>query len=297
MLIAERKPLDRLETTMGMQEIELSAGPIHYRDSGSGAPLVFVHGLLVNGSLWRKVTPTLESRFRCVVPDLPLGAHSTPMRETADLSPRGVARLLAELLETLDLEDVTVIANDTGGAIVQILAAEHPERIARLVLTPCDTFENFPPPMFRPLKYAARVPGGLNALLQPLRIRRLRRLPMAFGLLTKRPVPHEVTDSWLRPFFANKSVRRDVCRHLRALDPRDLFDAAERLRSFAPPVLLAWASEDRVFPLDQARRLASVFPNAKLVEIADSYTFVPEDQPQRLAELVAGFASEDRPGT
>jgi len=273
-----------------MKQLELSAGTVRYRDSGEGPPIVFVHGVLVDGTLWRNVTPPLEGRFRCVVPDWPLGSHTLPMKPEADITPRGVARLIGELLEALDLSGATLVANDTGGALTQMLAVERPERIGRIVLTPCDCFDNFFPPLFKPLQYAARVPGALNGLIQPLRIRPLRRLPMAFGRLTKRPVPAEVGDGWLRPFLSSREIRRDTARFLRAIDAKDTLEAAERLSSFDRPVLLAWASEDRVFPLEHARRLAEILPDARIAEIPDSYSFVPEDQPERLAELILEFA-------
>ena len=112
------------------REIDLSAGTIEYADTGTGEPIVFVHGLLANDVLWSRLVPQLESDFRCIVPVLPLGAHRRPMKRDADVSPRGVARLLAELIEKLDLEDVTIVGNDTGGAISQLLVTEHPARIA-----------------------------------------------------------------------------------------------------------------------------------------------------------------------
>ncbi len=279
-----------------MQEVDLSAGVIRYREQGLGKPVVFLHGALVNGTLWRKVLAHLTGwELRCLTPDWPLGSHTAPMKPDADLSPRGVSLLVAEFLEALGLEDVTLVANDTGGAIAQLLLPEHSERIGRLVLTPCDAFENFFPPIFRPLQLAARVPTLLTAALQPLRIRTLRRLPIAFGWLAKRPVPDEVTDSWLRPFLTSKEIRRDAARFLRAVDARDTLAAAERLHTFERPVLLAWAAEDRVFPVEHARRLAELFPDVRLEEIPDSYTFVPEDQPERLAALVAEFAASPLP--
>jgi pimeloyl-ACP methyl ester carboxylesterase len=277
------------------REIELSSGKVRFQEEGEGRPVVFVHGLLVNGSLWRKVIPLLDGKqLRSVVPDWPLGAHTTPVRSAADLSPRGMARLIAEFLEALDLNDVTLVANDTGGAIAQLLVVERPERIARLVLTPCDAFANFLPPAFRPLQHLAKAPALLTAALQPLRIRALRRLPIAFGWLSKRPVPDEVSDTWLRPFLTDAAIRRDTARFLRAIDSRDTLAAAERLHTFERPVLLAWAKEDRFFPLEQAHRLAELFPDAQVEEIPDSYTFVPEDQPERLAALIAEFAGREQ---
>jgi pimeloyl-ACP methyl ester carboxylesterase len=278
-----------------MKEVRLPQGTVRYRDSGSGEPIVFVHGLLVNGLLWRKVVPRLERDFRCMVPDLPLGSHTLPMEADADLSPPGLARLVADFLEALELDSVTLVGNDTGGAICQLVAANHPERIARLVLTPCDSHENFLPPMFRYLQAAARVPGGLAVLLQSLRLPAMRRTPIAFGWLMKRQPEREVSDSWVLPVLSDRAVRRDAVKVLRGISKRYTLEAAERLRSFERPVLLAWAPEDRFFKWRYAERLASEIPAARLERVEDSRSFVPEDQPERLAELIAGFAREPRP--
>jgi pimeloyl-ACP methyl ester carboxylesterase len=274
-----------------MHEVELSAGTIRYRDSGTGPPIVFVHGFLVSGTLWRKVVPRLEDRYRCIVPDWPLGAHTKPMRDGADLSPPGIARLIAEFLERLDLRDVTLVGNDSGGAISQMLVAEQPERVGRLVLTSCDAFDNFPPKLFRPLLAAARVPPLVSASIQTLRLHPLRRLPFAFGFVTKRPIPRQTTDEWLRPYFTDKAVRRDVITLARGWKRRDLVETTKKLPAFGKPVLLVWAVEDRIFPFEHARRLAEVFPDARVEEVHDSYAFVSEDQPERVAQLIGEFAA------
>jgi pimeloyl-ACP methyl ester carboxylesterase len=280
-----------------MNQIELSAGTINYRDTGSGPPIVFVHGLLVDGTLWRKVVPKLEDRFRCIVPDLPLGSHTIAMKPDADLSPPGLGALIGELLEKLDLHDVTLVANDTGGALTQIfLASGNTERVGRVVLTPCDSFENFLPPMFRPLHYLARVPGAVNAIVQPLRAPALRQLPLAFGWLAKRRIPNDVTSAWLRPAMTDRGVRRDVAKLLRGVDSRFTTEAAGKLPGFDRPVLIAWAPEDRFFPLEHARRLAELFPDARVEEVRDSYTYVCEDQPELTAKLVNEFIARATEG-
>jgi pimeloyl-ACP methyl ester carboxylesterase len=274
-----------------MGEAKLPQGTIHYSESGEGQPVVFVHGLLVDGRLWRKVTPLLDERCRCIVPDLPLGSHRSPMSPDADLSPPGLARILDGFLEALGLEDVTLVANDTGGAISQITAANHPERIGRLLLTNCDAFENFLPPAFRPLQWSARVPGGLTALLQGMRFAPMRRLPIAYGWLIKRDFAGAPTREWVEPYLSNRAIRHDTVKVLRGISPRYTLEAAERLRSFDRPAMLAWAVEDRFFKLSFAERLAATIPGATLEKIEDSYTFVPEDQPERLAELIGAFAA------
>jgi pimeloyl-ACP methyl ester carboxylesterase len=275
-----------------MSQAKLPQGTINYRESGEGPPIVFVHGLLVDGRLWRKVTPLLEDRFRCIVPDLPLGSHRTPMSPDADLSPPGLARLIADFLEALELEDVVLVANDTGGAISQITASNHPERIGRLVLTNCDAFENFLPPAFRPLQWAARVPGGLTGMMAGMRFAALRRLPLAYGWLIKRDFAGAPTREWVDPFLTNREIRRDTVKVLRGIDSRYTIEAAEKLRTFDRPALLAWAVEDRFFKIAHAERLAATISGATLERIEDSYTFVSEDQPERLAELIARFARE-----
>jgi pimeloyl-ACP methyl ester carboxylesterase len=274
-----------------MPEIALPQGTIHYRDEGSGPPLVFIHGALVDGRLWDPVVERLAARVRCIVPDLPLGSHRTAMRPDADLSPHGLARLIADLLDALDVEDATLIGNDTGGALCQLVAVRHPERLGRLVLTNCDAFENFPPKAFRPLVWAARA-RLLTAALQPLRFARLRRLPFAYGLLTKRPVPDALLERWTQPFLSDAGVRRDTRKLLTGVDPGTLLDNAARLGEFDRPVLLAWAVRDPFFPLADARRLAAIFPDARVAEIPDARAFVSWDQPDRLAELLREFVPQ-----
>jgi pimeloyl-ACP methyl ester carboxylesterase len=277
-----------------MNDIELSAGTIRYRDTGEGPAIVFVHGLLVSGSLWRNVVSKLDG-FRCITPDWPFGSHTVPMKPGADLSPPGLARLIGEFLEKLDLRDVTLVANDSGGAITQIFIAgggPATERVSRLVLTPCDSFDNFFPPLFRPLRMLVKLPGGLSAALNPLRLRALRRLPIAYGFVTKRKVPNEVTDAWLKPCHTDKAIRRDTSKVIVGVDSSHTLAAAQKLSRFDRPVLLAWAPEDKLFPLDHAHRLAKLFPDARVEEVPDSYAFVSEDQPERVASLIGAFAAE-----
>jgi pimeloyl-ACP methyl ester carboxylesterase len=273
----------------GMEEVRLPHANVRYRESGSGEPVVFLHGALVDGRLWRKVTPHLDG-FRCIVPDLPLGAHRIPAAPGADLTPPGLARLVSDFLEALDLRDVTLVGNDTGGVIAQLVATRHPERLARLVLTPCDAFDNFLPRIFKPLTLGAKVPALLTAAVQPLRLRPVRRLPIAFGWLTKRPIePRDVEDDWIKAFFADAAIRRDVVRLLRGVDKRITQQAAKDLERFDKPVLLAWATEDKVFPFAHAERFAAALPDARIERIEDSYAFVSEDQPQRTAQAITDF--------
>ena len=268
---------------------ELSTGPIEYEDTGGDGPVIVpIHGLVMNGAVWREVVADLRSDHRCVVPTLPLGGHRRPMHPDADLSLHGQARLIAELLDHLDLHEVTLIANDWGGP--QITAVEHPERLAALVLASCEAFDNIPPGL--PGKFAGlagRMPGGLFVCAQTLRVRALRRLPMTFGWMAKRPVPDDLVRSWIAGLCGDRAVRRDTAKYIRTSDNNGLVDAAEGLRTFDRPVLLAWAAEDRVMPVAHAHRLAALVPDGEVVEIADSYTLLPLDQPAALASAIRSF--------
>ena len=275
------------------REVHLPQSIVRYRERGEGPPVVFVHGLLVNADLWQHVVPRLaEAGLRSIAVDWPLGSHDLPVPD-ADLTPPGVADLVAELLEVLDLRDVTVVGNDSGGAITQILITRNPERIGRVVLTPSDSFEKFFPPLFAALPIAARVPGAAKILTQALRARWVQRLPIGFGWLTKRPMPDEVVDSFLRPSRERREILEDTRRFLRTVHRRHTLEAAEKLGTFDRPVLLAWAREDRVFPISLAERLAAILPDATIAPIADSLTFVPLDQPEVLANLIVEFVGRD----
>ena len=269
-----------------MPEVELSSGTIDYEDSGGSGPvIVLVHGLIMDSSLWRHVIEELRADFRCVAPTLPLGGHRHPMRADADLSMRGVANILGELLERLDLREITLAMNDWGGPQL-LIGGAFDERIARLALCSCEAFDNVPPEgPARALPYIARLPGGIAAALLPFRFDRLRRLPITYGLLSKQRVPREVMDRWFGPALAQRAIRRDLRKYVisAAQGRRELLAAAGALSGFERPALVAWASEDRMMPREHGRRLAELLPQGTLVEIADSYTLIPEDQPATLA--------------
>jgi pimeloyl-ACP methyl ester carboxylesterase len=271
------------------RDATLPEGRIRYHERGDGPPIVFVHGLLVSADLWRAVVPAVAgSGFRCIAPDWPFGSHEVAV-PNADLSPPGAAALVASFLDRLDLSDVTVVANDTGGAITQILMTQHPERVGRVVLTSGDSLERYFPPAFAALPKLARLPGSMWILAQLLRVRALHRLPFTFGWVAKRPLPSEVVDSYLLPSRQDAAIRRDLRRFLRGVHRRHTLAAARQLPGFTKPVLLAWPQEDRLFPIELAQRLAALLSRATVVTIEDSYTFVPEDQPELLADLVVDF--------
>jgi pimeloyl-ACP methyl ester carboxylesterase len=273
-----------------MPHVELSHGPLHYKDSGSGAPVVLLHGFLMGASLWDPVVRLLADEFRCLVPELPLGAHPAPMKPDADLTAAGLGRLVADFLAALDLSDATLVGNDSGAAIAQVVAARHAERLGGLVLATGDAFDNFPPKPFRPLIAAARA-GALTPLLAVLKARPARSLPTAYGWLTHGDLPHDQIDQWVAAYFASPGVRRDLRRLTVALGDDDFMNqVAAELGTFAKPALLAWAADDKFFPIEHARRLAAILPDSRLSLIAESRTWVMLDQPQRTAHLVAETA-------
>ncbi|HEX2392198.1 MAG TPA: alpha/beta hydrolase [Solirubrobacterales bacterium] len=275
--------------TSERKQIELPVGTVRYREAGSGPPLVFVHGYLVDGRLWDGVVDCLADRFRCLAPDWPLGAHAIAMDPGADLSPPGLADAIDDFLSALDLREVTIVGNDSGGAISQVLVTRHPERIGRLVLTNCDTHENFPPGIFKAMPPLAKLPGGMTALSLPFRSAALSR--RAFKPFARGRIPDELVASWMAPGLHDPGVRRDLKKVTIGLHKRHTLAAAERLRGSRLPILLAWAPGDRYFPISYAERLAGEAGNARIVQIPDAKTFVPLDQPQRLAEQIAEFAA------
>jgi pimeloyl-ACP methyl ester carboxylesterase len=279
----------RAESLGPAREIGLPQGRLRYHSVGSGPVLVFVHGVLVNANLWRKVVARLSTEFRCVCLDLPFGSHLVPMPRAADLAPPAVADLVADAIAALELDDVGLVANDTGGAIAQIVATRRPERIGSLALTSCDAFDNFPPKALKPLKPLLSSSALLGPALAPARARVVQRA--IFKTLAKRPVEPEVLDSYARPAVTDAGVRRDLARFFAGIDARHTLDAAARLPEFDRPALVMWSREDRFFPAAHAERLAAALPQGRLEWIDDARTFSPEDRPERVAELVASLSA------
>jgi pimeloyl-ACP methyl ester carboxylesterase len=278
------------------ETVELAAGPVTYRSVGpeDGPVVLFVHGVLVDGSLWHTTADALAARgYRAITPDWPLGSHPRPMEPDADLSPRGVARIVLDLIAALGLEHVTLVGNDTGGAVCQFLLDTDASAVDRLVLTNCDSFRHFPPGFFKPLFWVARLPGAGWALLRPMNLTFLRNLN--FRPLIAGKIDSEQTRAWITPARTQSAVRRDLRKLFSGIKPKELEDVGSRLGRFTKPVQLAWAPKDPFFRIAHARRLADVFPDARLVEIPDARTFVPLDQPQRLADEIAAFAPVPTP--
>ncbi|HEX2085150.1 MAG TPA: alpha/beta fold hydrolase, partial [Solirubrobacteraceae bacterium] len=240
------------------------------------------------------VVPELARDHRTITLDMPLGGHSIPLRPDADLSLFGAAGILADVLAALELHDVGLVANDTGGAVAQALVASRPERVGRLVLTSCDAFENFPPKAISYLVPAARLRPAVWGLAKLTHLQAFLRSPLAFGWAAHTRIERRITDSYLAGVRTNPGVRRDFARLLRAADKRDTLRAAEGLRSFDRPALVASAADDKFFPVADGRRLAELLPQGRFVLVERSRTFIPEDNPARLVALVRELAGAGR---
>jgi pimeloyl-ACP methyl ester carboxylesterase len=283
-----------------VSSITLPVGTLNYRLAGpesASRPVVFLHGFLVNGELWAGVASALAAQgVRSYAPDLPLGSHTAALHAYADQTPRGVARTIISFLEALDLNDVTLVANDSGGAIAQFVIDTDPTRIGRLVLTNCDAFDKFPPPPFDQLFKAGRSAVRLRALLTPMRATVLRHSALGYGMLVSKPLDPALTRRWVDPCLTDDSVVRDTVAFLKGVDKRQLLDVSTRLQHFDKPVLLLWGNADRFFKPDFARRLSEIFPHAQLVELAGGRTFHPLDDPARAAAEITNAFYTGRPG-
>lgn len=275
-----------------MPTIELPAGRVEYHvggpDESDAPPVVFIHGLLVNSELWAGVAESLAAQgIRSYRPELPLGSHTIPLKADAELSPRGIAQIIVDFLAALDLHDVTLVGNDSGGALCQFVIDTDHTRVGRLVLTNCDAFEVFPPAPFDLIVKIGRRRGGLTALAWGMRPRLARHSMLGYGGLVRKPLDPALTSRWATPVRVDAGVRRDTRRFLDGADPAELLDVSTRLGTFGKPVRLVWGAADRYFTLDLARRLRDAFgDNAELVEVPGERTFIPLDEPERVAEEI-----------
>ena len=287
-----------------MPTIDLPVGPVDYRDLGprtADAPVaVFVHGILVNSTLWDPVAePLAAAGIRCILPDWPLGAHRRPASKDAELSPLTVAAAITDLLDALDLRDVVLAGSDTGGALCQLALRQltlrgDTHRVGGLVLTNCDAFEQFPPRYFVPLFTLARSRLAVWLLAQQTRLRAVRHSPLGFGPLLNRPRPAALTRGWIQPLLDSAAIRHDLTRFARGLQRTELTEAATWLGRFQRPVRLVWGTRDKHFTLELGRRLAAAFPLAQLDEVADATTFVSIDRPDAVISAVEGVLATSR---
>jgi len=274
-----------------MAEIQTSAGSVDVEDRGSGEPIVFLHPFVTNSKHWRHVTGKLESEFRCIAPTMPIGSHRKPMNPHADLTPPGQARIVVDILDALGIDRATVVGNDSGGAITQIVATSYPDRVARMGLVSCDAYDVFPPRLFGYLKVVAAIPGATYVLAKSMKIPGVTQLPIAFGWITTEPIPKDVMQTYIGPLNSSAGVRRDTIKVVKGLNKKHILAAAEHFPALQTPTLVAWGEKDRFFARPLAERLARELPNSRLEIIKGSRTFIPEDAPEELADSLRRFVN------
>jgi pimeloyl-ACP methyl ester carboxylesterase len=277
--------------------VDLPQGTLAYRAAGpdAGRAVVFVHGLLADGRLWEPVAERLAAEgVRSYAPTLPLGAHQTPMNPGADLSPPGIATLVTDFLTALDLSDGTLVGNDTGGAICQVMLGGDTSRIGAAVLTNCDAFGTFPPRFLAPLFHALRHPWLVAWIAPALRSERVRHSPLGYGLLTSAPLDGELTRDWVRP-LGSRAIRRDLAALARGVHPRVLLDAASRFGQFTGPVRILWGDADPLFRLALGRQLSEAFPHASLATVPGGRTFLPLEHPDEVVGEILAAVRETVP--
>lgn len=281
------------QATPNLAVADLPQGKIPYRFAGpaesSRPPVVFVHGLLVDARLWDSVAMRLAAEgVRSYAPTLPLGSHQTPMNPDADLSPQGIATLVQDFIAALGLSNVTIVGNDTGGALCQLILGGDTSRIGAVVLTDCDAFGTFPPRSLAPLFYALRHPGMVAFLELQLRSKLVRHGPLAYGLLS-RSLDSELTRDWVRP-LASKGIRRDLARFARQVRPGVLLDAASRFSQFTGPVRVVWGDADAYFGMKLGQQLSEAFLRGSLTTVPGGRTFLSLDHPDVVAgEIMAAM--------
>jgi pimeloyl-ACP methyl ester carboxylesterase len=272
--------------------LDTRLGPLAWQSSGSGPALVFFAGALANHDLWRDVIVRLGERYRCVTVDLPLGAHSLPLAPDADRSATSLARLLLDCLDLLDVHDATVVANDTaGGLLLLSLATGHQAlgRVGRLVLTNCESYDQFPPDALKRAAAACRAFPGLARGMIRLQLRWPAALRRTLATVTASGLDRERADSFSVPARRDRRVAGDLVAAMAGFRPRLLIEAAAAIPDFDRPVLLIWGEECQFFPVSQARRLASDFPHATLRTIPEAKTWVPVDNPAAVSDAIADF--------
>ena len=280
-----------------MKQLEIEKNSIEYKITGKGYPILFLHGAFSSGNTWRKIIPELSKHFRCIVPEWPFGGHRTPITNEMDFTPTGIADFISKFLEKLGIEKVMIVANDTGGAYAQVFTAMFDQKVSHLVLTNCEGFEIFPPAKFQSMKTMVKVPGYLRLLALFFSFKPALKLNLTFGLLSHTLTKDEIYEFYVKHFSENNLIRKNFKSLAAEWDPKYTQNAAKELANFTKPVLILWGKDDAIlFPIELGRRLHGLFNNSTFIEIADSMTYVQEDNPSLFIENVIKFGKENSIG-
>ncbi|MFW0795931.1 alpha/beta hydrolase [Gordonia sp. CPCC 205515] len=273
-----------------MKRVELPAGPIEYADDGEGRPVVLLHGLSMDESLWSTTMPFLPDGFRYLRPVLPLGGHRIPMRPDADLSLNGLVNLLADFLDALDLHDATLVHSDWGGSLF-LTAIGRDERVGSMVILPCEAYANFPPGLpGRMATLATKLPGGITLAPRLIRVGWLRRTPLLFGWMTRKPMSDDLVRRWTEPSLTSAGVRRDLEKYTATVfDSAELIRHTEALSGFGGEALVLWSPTNKVMPPEHGRQLSDLIPQARYAEIRDAAVLSMLDQPAEVAREIGAF--------
>jgi pimeloyl-ACP methyl ester carboxylesterase len=270
--------LDHFRRTIHTRSGDLSA-----IDAGHGRVALFVHGVGTSALLWRNVIPELQSERRCIAIDLPLHGRS-PARADQDYSMGALAETLEDVCASLELTEVDLVANDTGGGVAQVFAARRPERLATLALTNCETHDQVPPASFAPTVWLARL--GVLTLLSGFVVRRpalARRVMYGSGYEHPERIDLDVIRSYVEPLGATRSAARQFNRWLAEMNPRDLLSAEPQLRQLSVPTLVVWGTGDRIFHKRWAYWLKQTIPGVtEVVELDGARLFFPDERADEL---------------
>ena len=269
-------------------QVQTKSGPASYIDTGGpGRVALFVHGLGTSSYLWRHVIGQLDGQRRCVAVDLPLHGH-TPAAADQDFTLPGFARFLAEVCEGLELTDIDLVANDTGGAISQVFATGHPELLHTLTLTNCEAHDNLPPKLLLPAVWLAHM--GLAARISPRLLRDIRRGRKRFyglGYQDIENLPEDLARFWLESQFATPELARQNQRIMTSLHTRDLLAIEPALARLQVPTLIVWGTGDKFFRLKWAYWLRDTIPGAtEVVELSGARIFFPDERATELTSAL-----------
>jgi pimeloyl-ACP methyl ester carboxylesterase len=278
------------QSTLSSRNVETPSGRIRYVEAGSGPVALFVHGVVLNKHLWRHQMTELSDIRRCIALDL-LAHGDTEIASDQDVSVTANANMLREVLDKLQIDQVDLVGNDSGGGIAQIFAARNPERVRTFTLTDCDTHDNWPPEAFKPFVEMAAAGGLSDTLNAMLADKSIYRSPGALGPAYERPetIADEDIEIYLRPHVRSAQRTKDLARFVGAFDNKHTLTIEPQLRQLQAPTLIIWGTDDVYFPLKWAYWLAETIPGAKPpVELPGARLFFPEERAAELNRLLRG---------